>query len=563
MSWGAEQGHDRVVSLRALAHPVRLQMLSLLTGAPMSAAEVARELGLTHANASYHLRQLLAAGQLVEAGEETIRGGRAKRYRYDVDAPGATAPDAGERETFFRLLADELLRRSPSIDPASRQTSTDAELWVDPDDWARALDQVNEALSHAAPSGPAAADTGRGARQREPRDVRDGQPGRRRAGAVTARAVLRHRSFVALLTGRSVSLAGNGLANIAITFAVLDLTGSATDLGLVLAARSIPQVVLLLFGGVIADRLPRHLVLVVSNLVCGLTQTLAATLLLTDHATVGALVAIEAVNGASSAFIFPASAGLLPQTVPAGELQPANAIFRMFSTAAMVVGVSIGGILVAGVGPGWGLAVDALSFVVAAACFATIRLAPAVRHAVRQRPHRPARGLVGVPVAHLAVGRRARLQRHQRGARGRAGSRSARSSPTRPSAGRAGDSCSRPRPRACSSPASCCCGCGSAGRCSSGWSACSPGRRSCWCSPPSRPCCCWSSPASWPASRSSCSVSAGTSRCSSTCRRTCSAGSTPTTRSAPWSPSRSARSSPVRWPRRSGCARRWRCARWC
>jgi MFS family permease len=88
---------------------------------------------------------------------------------------------------------------------------------------------------------------------------------------VTARAVLRHRSFVALLAGRSVSLAGNGLANIAITFAVLDLTGSATDLGLVLAARSIPQVVLLLFGGVIADRLPRHLVLVVSNLVCGLT----------------------------------------------------------------------------------------------------------------------------------------------------------------------------------------------------------------------------------------------------------------------------------------------------
>jgi MFS family permease len=196
---------------------------------------------------------------------------------------------------------------------------------------------------------------------------------------MTARTVLRHRPFRALLAGRSVSLAGNALANIAITFAVLDLTGSATDLGLVLAARSIPQVVLLLFGGVIADRLPRHLVLVVSNLVCGLTQTLAATLLLTDHATVGALVAIEAVNGASAAFIFPASAGLLPQTVPPGELQPANAIFRMISTGAMVAGMSLGGVLVAGVGPGWGLAVDALSFVVAAACFATIRLAPAVR----------------------------------------------------------------------------------------------------------------------------------------------------------------------------------------
>ena len=78
---GAAHGHDQVVSLRALAHPVRLRMLSLLTGAPLSAAEVAREFGLTHANASYHLRQLLAAGQLVDAGQATIRGGRAKRYR--------------------------------------------------------------------------------------------------------------------------------------------------------------------------------------------------------------------------------------------------------------------------------------------------------------------------------------------------------------------------------------------------------------------------------------------------------------------------------------------------
>ena len=148
MSWGAEQGHDRVVSLRALAHPVRLQMLSLLTGAPMSAAEVARELGLTHANASYHLRQLLAAGQLVEAGEETIRGGRAKRYRYDVDAPGATSSEPWERVSYYRLLADEMLRRSASNDPDARQTSTDAELWVAPDDWAQALDLINEAMAH-------------------------------------------------------------------------------------------------------------------------------------------------------------------------------------------------------------------------------------------------------------------------------------------------------------------------------------------------------------------------------------------------------------------------------
>jgi DNA-binding transcriptional ArsR family regulator len=136
--------HDRVVSLRSLAHPVRLQMLSLLTGTPMSAAEVARELGLTHANASYHLRQLLAAGQLVQAGEETIRGGRAKRYRYDVDAPGARAESVSDRTLFARALADELVRRATWLDPAVKGASTDAELWLEPDAWAAAVAEVSE-----------------------------------------------------------------------------------------------------------------------------------------------------------------------------------------------------------------------------------------------------------------------------------------------------------------------------------------------------------------------------------------------------------------------------------
>ena len=73
---------DDIQQLRAVAHPVRLRILSLLTGSAMSAAEVARELDLTHANASYHLRILLESGTVVEAGEERIRGGVAKRYRY-------------------------------------------------------------------------------------------------------------------------------------------------------------------------------------------------------------------------------------------------------------------------------------------------------------------------------------------------------------------------------------------------------------------------------------------------------------------------------------------------
>jgi MFS family permease len=193
---------------------------------------------------------------------------------------------------------------------------------------------------------------------------------------VSVRVLLRHRSYVALLTGRTVSLTGNAMATIAVAFAVLDLTGSATALGLVLAARSLPQVVFILMGGVISDRLPRHLVLVVTSVVSGLTQAAAAGLVLSGHASVGWLAVLGAINGASSAFIYPATAGLLPRTVPPDQLQTANVVLRMSSTGAQIAGVAGGGVLVATFGSGWGLAVDAVSFLVAAGCFALVRIDP-------------------------------------------------------------------------------------------------------------------------------------------------------------------------------------------
>jgi MFS family permease len=81
-------------------------------------------------------------------------------------------------------------------------------------------------------------------------------------------------------------MVGNAFANVALAFAVLELTGSKADLGFVLAARSLPQVVFLLAGGVWADRLARHRVMVVSNIVSGLSQASVATLLLSGHARV-------------------------------------------------------------------------------------------------------------------------------------------------------------------------------------------------------------------------------------------------------------------------------------
>ncbi|MET0419796.1 MAG: helix-turn-helix domain-containing protein [Actinoplanes sp.] len=153
-------GDDGKAALRAVAHPVRLQIMSLLTGAELTAAEVARELGLTHANASYHLRNLLAGGMIVPAGEEKIRGGVAKRYRYD--AARDHAPDGSEqKQALFLSLANELTRRAAAGRFDRKGLLGDGEFWIEPEQWlairTKMADVVNEL--HAAARPPRTAGT--------------------------------------------------------------------------------------------------------------------------------------------------------------------------------------------------------------------------------------------------------------------------------------------------------------------------------------------------------------------------------------------------------------------
>ena len=136
----------RVSEMRATAHPVRLQMLSLLTGTQLSAAETARELGITHANASYHLRFLASAGLVVEAGEEKIRGGTAKRYRHPWDSPASGARSTREEsQQYIAAVADELVRRYTLKEPQTAAFTTDAELWVAPEIWDEVVALVTQA----------------------------------------------------------------------------------------------------------------------------------------------------------------------------------------------------------------------------------------------------------------------------------------------------------------------------------------------------------------------------------------------------------------------------------
>lgn len=181
-------------------------------------------------------------------------------------------------------------------------------------------------------------------------------------------------AFRLLLGGRLADNLAHAIAPIALAFAVLDLGGTASQLGFVLACRTVPMILLILFGGVIADRVPRHLVLITANVIGAGTQALVAVLLLTGSADIWSLAAVEVVNGAASAFLFPAASGLTPQTVPATQLQPANALLRLTHNMAFITGAAGGGLLVATFGSGWAFAAASVLYVTAALLLSRIRL---------------------------------------------------------------------------------------------------------------------------------------------------------------------------------------------
>jgi MFS family permease len=171
---------------------------------------------------------------------------------------------------------------------------------------------------------------------------------------------------------------------VALAFAVLDLTGSVTDLGIVLAAQTVPLVVFVLLGGVWSDRLPRRRVMLGSDLVRTVAQGTSAGLLLTGHAHVWQLAVLQAVYGTAAAFFGPAATAVVPQTVGPEDLQPANAMMGLSLNVAGVLGPAGAGVIVGTIGPGWGLAFDAATFAGSAACLAGMRIAGTVGLAPRQ-----------------------------------------------------------------------------------------------------------------------------------------------------------------------------------
>lgn len=192
---------------------------------------------------------------------------------------------------------------------------------------------------------------------------------------------LREREFRLLFFGRTLSVAGSSLVPVALAFAVLDLTGSASDLGFVIAARYVPIVGLLLVGGVWADRLPRNVVLLSTDVIRFSLQTAVGILLITGHARIWHIAAAMVLDGAAHAFFMPASTGIVPHTVGPERLQQANAFLGMTTNSVSTLGPAVAGVLVGTVGPGWAFVVDGATYALSAAFLARMRLPRAARTA--------------------------------------------------------------------------------------------------------------------------------------------------------------------------------------
>jgi MFS family permease len=180
-------------------------------------------------------------------------------------------------------------------------------------------------------------------------------------------SVLRDRDFRRFFGAQAISMFGDRMIPVALAFAVLELGGSATQVGVVLTMRAVPLIACLLIGGVVADRTSRRAVLVGADLVRLASQGSLAVWLILGRPGVLAIGLLAGVTGAGSGFAAPATTGLLPEVVVPEQLGEANGLRATAFSAGEFLGPLLSGLLVAGAGAGWAFAIDALTFAASAA----------------------------------------------------------------------------------------------------------------------------------------------------------------------------------------------------
>lgn len=182
-------------------------------------------------------------------------------------------------------------------------------------------------------------------------------------------APLRLRGFRILWAGMTISLVGDGVTLIAIAWQVYQLSNVPTALGITLMAMSVPQILLLLFGGFVSDRFERCRVMLFADLVRGCALLVMGVLSIAGVLEIWHMAAIAAVYGAGNAFFGPAFDALVPDLVPDELLAQANSLDHFVRpVSARLVGPALGGWIIATVGVGWAFILDAASFAVSIAC---------------------------------------------------------------------------------------------------------------------------------------------------------------------------------------------------
>jgi len=201
-------------------------------------------------------------------------------------------------------------------------------------------------------------------------------------------AVLREQRFRRFYAGYATSLLGSAMSSVALAFAVLSEGGSAADLGYVFAAGVIPQVLFMLGGGVLADRIGRRKVMLAADGARLAAQGVLAATLLVARPPIWLIAALTAVVGTGEAFFTPALGGLMPAITPPDKLADANALVGVAEAATKVVGPALAGVLIGLTQPAIVIAVDAATF-----CASLISLTLVRVPAIRPAAHSPWRDL--------------------------------------------------------------------------------------------------------------------------------------------------------------------------
>jgi MFS family permease len=196
-------------------------------------------------------------------------------------------------------------------------------------------------------------------------------------------AALTHRDLRLFFIGEATSMLGSSMSSLAVAFAVLDTGGTQAELGYIMAARIVPMVVFLPAGGVIADRLGPRRVMLSSDVVRCVSQSLLAVLLLVGHPAIWMFTMPVAIWGAGEAFYAPARGALIPRVAASGasydgKLRDANALAGLAQSVASVGGPALAGVGVALAGPGLVVALDAATYAVSVTALALLHVSDRV-----------------------------------------------------------------------------------------------------------------------------------------------------------------------------------------